>query len=108
MYTAFAILSGHIIGSCVFLLSEVLPLEKLSERPSYLLSFSRVMLSALVILLTVLHIKRDNRDNLGIIFPYFCIQTYVVSPHLNRLAETVLMRGHNICFCQEIKMKKKK
>ena len=32
---------------------------------------------------------------------YFCkfsIKTYVAIPHLNRLDETVLMRGHNVCF----------
>ena len=28
----------------------------------------------------------------------FCIKTYVVTPHLNRLSETVQMRGHNIWF----------
>ena len=26
----------------------------------------------------------------------FCIKTYVVTPHLNCLDETVQMRGHNI------------
>ena len=26
------------------------------------------------------------------------MKTYVVTPHLNRLNETVLMTGHNICF----------
>ena len=34
------------------------------------------------------------RDN----FCLFCIKIYVVSPHLNRLIETVQMRGHNIWF----------
>ena len=34
------------------------------------------------------------RDN----FCYFCIKTYVVTPHQNRLIETVQMRGHNIRF----------
>ena len=34
------------------------------------------------------------RDN----FCEFCIKTYVVIPHLNRLNETVQMRGHNIWF----------
>ena len=29
-------------------------------------------------------------------FCYFCIETYVVTAHLNRLDGTVLMRGHNI------------
>ena len=36
-------------------------------------------------------IMRDN-------FCYSCIKTYVVTPHLNRLNETVQMRGHNIRF----------
>ena len=39
------------------------------------------------------------RDN----FCYFCIKTYVVTPHLKRLDETVQMRGHNIWFCREIR-----
>ena len=34
------------------------------------------------------------RDN----FCLFYITTYIVTPHLNRLNETVQMRGHNICF----------
>ena len=29
-------------------------------------------------------------------FCWVCIETYVVTPHLNRLDETVQMRGHNI------------
>ena len=28
----------------------------------------------------------------------FYIKTYIVTPHLNRLDETVQMRGHNIWF----------
>ena len=28
----------------------------------------------------------------------FCIKTFVVTPHLNRLIETVQMGGHNIWF----------
>ena len=32
------------------------------------------------------------RDN----FCKFCIKTYVVTPHLNCLKETVQIRGHNI------------
>ena len=31
-------------------------------------------------------------------FSYFSSKPYVVTPHLNRLVETVKMRGHNICF----------
>ena len=30
----------------------------------------------------------------------FFIETYVVTPHLNRLVKRVQMRGHNICFMQ--------
>ena len=43
----------------------------------------------------------DKREYLVIIrdnFCLFCIKAYVVTPHLNRLDETVQMRGHNICF----------
>ena len=34
------------------------------------------------------------RDN----FCSFCIKSYVVTPHLNRLDETVQMRGHKVWF----------
>ena len=30
------------------------------------------------------------------------MKTYVVTPHSNRLGETVLMMGHNMCFTGEI------
>ena len=30
------------------------------------------------------------------------MKTYIVTPNKNRLGETVLMRGHNICFNGEI------
>ena len=35
-------------------------------------------------------------------FSYFLWKLYVVTPHLNRLIETVQMRGHNICFYAEL------
>ena len=35
-------------------------------------------------------------------FSYFTSKSYVVTPHLNRLDETVQMRGHNICFHTEL------
>ena len=35
-----------------------------------------------------------NKDN----FCQFFTETYVVTPHLNCLDETVQMRGHNIWF----------
>ena len=35
----------------------------------------------------------------GKLFLFF-IETYVVTPHLNRLVRIVKMRGHNICFMQ--------
>ena len=35
-------------------------------------------------------------------FSYFSSKPYVVTPHLNRLDETVQMRGHNICFYAEL------
>ena len=38
------------------------------------------------------------RDN----FSYFSLKPYVVTPHQNRLVETVQMRGHNVCFCAEL------
>ena len=31
-------------------------------------------------------------------FSYFSLKQYAVTPHPNRLDETVQMRGHNICF----------
>ena len=43
----------------------------------------------------------DKREYLVIIrdnFCLICIKPYVVTTHLNRLGETVLMRGHNIWF----------
>ena len=36
-------------------------------------------------------------------FSYFSLKPYVVTPHLNRLDETVQMRGHNIGFYAELK-----
>ena len=35
-------------------------------------------------------------------FLYFSMKTYVVTPHQNRLDETVLMMGHKICFYGEL------
>ena len=43
----------------------------------------------------------DQREYLVIIeanFCQFCTKTYVVTPHLNRLDETVQIRSHNIQF----------
>ena len=31
---------------------------------------------------------------------FFFIETFVVTPHLNRLVKMVQVRGHNICFMQ--------
>ena len=48
----------------------------------------------------------DKKEYLVIIwdnFCLFCIKSYVVIPHLNRLDETVQMRGHNIWFKGEIR-----
>ena len=48
----------------------------------------------------------DKREYLVIIrdnFCQFCTKTYVVTPHLNCLNETVQMRGHNIWFELEIR-----
>ena len=47
----------------------------------------------------------DKRKYLKIIsanFSYFSFKPYVVTPHLNRLIETVQMRGHNLCFYVEL------
>ena len=35
-------------------------------------------------------------------FSYFSLKPYVVTPHLNRLDETVQMRGHDIRFYAEL------
>ena len=35
-------------------------------------------------------------------FCYFSLKPYVVTPHLNRLVETVQIRGHNIGFSAEL------
>ena len=32
---------------------------------------------------------------------YSSADSYVVTPHKNRLVETVLMKGHNICFMEK-------
>ena len=43
----------------------------------------------------------DKREYLMTIrdkFSYFSIKQYVMTPHLNRLVETVQMRGHNRCI----------
>ena len=34
---------------------------------------------------------------------YYCMKVYVVTPHLNRIIETVQMTGHNIWFQWEIR-----
>ena len=41
-------------------------------------------------------VKRGIEDNSKIIFSYFSMKTYVVTPQLNHLDETVLMMGHKI------------
>ena len=35
-------------------------------------------------------------------FSNFSSKLYVVTPHLNRLIETVQLKGHNICFYAEL------
>ena len=37
-------------------------------------------------------------------FSYFSLKPYVVTPHLNRLIETVQMRDHSICFYAKLKI----
>ena len=49
----------------------------------------------------------DKREYLVIIrdnFCQFCIKTYVVTSHLNRLDKTVQMRGHSIWFKEKKKI----
>ena len=36
-------------------------------------------------------------------FLYFSVKTFLVAPHLNRLAKTVLMRGHKVYFYGHIR-----
>ena len=36
-------------------------------------------------------------------FLNFQQKTYAVTPHLNGLGETVLLRGHNLCFDGQIR-----
>ena len=42
--------------------------------------------------------KREYLVIIGDNLCQFCTKTYVVTPHLIRLDETVQMRGHNIWF----------
>ena len=35
-------------------------------------------------------------------FAYFSSKPYVMTPHLNCLIETVQMRGHNVCFFEDL------
>ena len=45
----------------------------------------------------------EKRENLmDDDFSYFSSKPYVLTPHLNRLTETVQMRGHNICFYEHL------
>ena len=46
----------------------------------------------------------DKRGKFKDNFSYFSTKTYVVTTHLNHLAETVLMVGHKICFYGEIRL----
>ena len=49
---------------------------------------------------------RDKREYSMIIegqFSYLTSKLYVLAPHLNRLIETVQMRGYNIWFQREIR-----
>ena len=42
-----------------------------------------------------LQIRGGIVDNSKIFFSFFSTKTYIVTPHLNRIVETVLMRAHN-------------
>ena len=35
-------------------------------------------------------------------FSYFSSKPYVVTPYLNRLVETVQVKGHNVCFYDKL------
>ena len=68
---------------------------RLTDRPDMTLDVYRGRKT------TIQPTNLDKREYLMIIFLlcfYFSSKPYVVTPHLNRLAETVQMRGHNICF----------
>ena len=47
------------------------------------------------------HSDADKKGNQGN-FPYFAIKLYVVTPHLNQLAEVVLLRGHTYIFVEKL------
>ena len=60
-------------------------------------------LTSLILAFTV-HIQQNSRSE-GVFddhFSYFSSKPYVVTHHLNRLIETVQMRGHNIWFYAEL------
>ena len=40
----------------------------------------------------------------GLVFSYFSLKPYVVTPHLNRLSETVQLKGHNTCNAEFTKI----
>ena len=48
-----------------------------------------------------LQIRGGIEDNSKVTFSYFSMKIYVVTPHKNRLNETVLMVGHKIYSYQE-------
>ena len=54
------------------------------------------------IIITELQTREGNKDKSKIKLYYFSMETYVVTPHWKRLGETVLMRGHKICFYGKI------
>ena len=39
-------------------------------------------------------------------FPWFSSQPYIVTPHLNHLSETVVMRRQNVCCNEKKKIRK--
>ena len=51
--------------------------------------------SSNIALETELQIRGGIKDNQRF-FSYFSLKTYVVTPHLNRLSKTVLMRVHKM------------
>ena len=69
---------------------------------SYRVSFIKHISEVTAVNISIMFIRAlDKREYLVISrdnFCLFCIKLYIVTPHLNRLDETVQMRGHNIWF----------
>ena len=60
---------------------------------------------SIAVIFLVLQIRRGKWDNLGIIFQITCtpLKRMLLPAFEPDLAETALMRGHNICFRLEVR-----